>query len=361
MSFFDQVIAESAVALAAEPIDASVVAAMLRRHYGLSGDLIRMATEKDDTFRLDGGSSQHLVKVSPSSEDPEIVDLQTAVLGYLEVSAPALPVQRVARTLGGDRQVRFDDGGRHERVLRVLQFLPGLPMSELGPTAGQALLAGRMLGRVARALRGFAHPRDSRLLVWDIANFHRMPELLATVTSPVHRSLADRVWAEYGEVLVPRLSGLERQVVHADFTPFNVLVDPSAARYVTGVIDFGDTVRTGVVFDVGVGMANLLGVVPSDPWRLPIAFLTGYHSERRIDAGELALVREAALARLLLRPLVLHGRAGQDPDRHAYLVSHSRDDWSRLELALAAPAGETRALLRAAAAGVGRESAGRPN
>jgi hydroxylysine kinase len=356
VSFFDEVIVESAVAQQADPIDPGLVVAMLGRHYGLSGTLTRIATEKDDTFRLTTDGSTHLVKCSPSSEDPEIVDLQTAALDHLEISAPLLPVQRVQRTLVGRSEVRFDMGGPHERVLRVLDFLRGTPMSDFEPTVHQVVLAGRMLGKVANALRDFSHPRDSRLLLWDMANFHRMPQLLDAIADSARRAaLAQRIWAEYHQVVVPRIGSLERQVVHGDFTPFNVLVDPMDPGFVTGVIDFGDTVRTCVVFDVAVCMANLLGVVPTDPWRLSIAFLTGYNTERAIKADELPLLREAALGRLVLRSLVAEWRAGKDAERHAYLVSHSRDDWTRLAQALATPADEVRATVRAATADVEHE------
>jgi len=356
VSFFDKVLLESAISWPADPpVDPGLLMAMLRDYYGLSGRLIRIATEKDDTFRLIAAGATHLVKCSPSSEDPQIVDLQTAALAHVEISAPLLPVQRVRRTLAGTSQVLFDTGGPHQRVLRVLDYLPGTPMSEFEPTTHQAMLAGRMLGRVANALRDFSHPRDGRLLLWDMANFHRMPELLKAVTDTQHRALAELIWAEYHEVLVPQLNDLERQVVHGDFSPFNVLVDPMDPRYVTGVIDFGDTVRTCVVFDLAVCMANLLGIRPSDPWRLSIAFLAGYHAEHAIGADELPLVREAAIGRLALRPLVTQWRAGKDVKRHSYLMSHSRQDWARLALALAVPAEEVRTTIRAATDDVKRD------
>ena len=138
---FDEVVTESAVAWEADPIDPGLVGAMLRKYHGLSGTLIRIATDRDDAFRLAAGSTR-LVKCSPSSEDTEIVDLQTAAPARLEFSAPWVPVQRVQRTLAGEGQVLFDTGGRHARVLRVLEFLPGRPMSEFDPTVHQAMLAG---------------------------------------------------------------------------------------------------------------------------------------------------------------------------------------------------------------------------
>lgn len=68
-----------------------MVNALLARHYRLSGHLERLATEKDDTFRLRTGTADHLVKVSPPDEAVAVVALQTAVMRHLETEAPHPP------------------------------------------------------------------------------------------------------------------------------------------------------------------------------------------------------------------------------------------------------------------------------
>ena len=66
--------------------------------------------------------------------------------------------------------------------------------------------------------------------------------------------------------MVPLLDTLTSQVgPDGDFSPFNVLVDPDKPDYVTGIIDFGDVVRTSVIFDISVTMANLLGATSAAP------------------------------------------------------------------------------------------------
>jgi hydroxylysine kinase len=116
---------------------------------------------------------------------------------------------------------------------------------------------------------------------------------------------------------------------------------------VTGVIDFGDVVRTRVVFDVAVGMANVIGTDPDDPWGTAAAFLSGYQQTRPLPDADVDLLREIALGRLLLRALVVDWRAHIDPDRHAYLLSHANRDWSCLERAHATDPDLVRTMLRA--------------
>jgi Ser/Thr protein kinase RdoA (MazF antagonist) len=107
---------------------------------------------------------------------------------------------------------------------------------------------------------------------------------------------------------------------------------------VTGIIDFGDVVRTPVIFDLSVTMANLLGTDPASPWEHALQVLDGYWSIRPLPDQEFEALIVSAQARLLLRALITQWRASKLPQRRDYLLSHSKPDWDRLASAAAAPA-----------------------
>jgi Ser/Thr protein kinase RdoA (MazF antagonist) len=162
-------------------------------------------------------------------------------------------------------------------------------------------------------------------------------------------SLARRIFDQFDEHVRPALPLLTRQVVHGDFSRYNVLVDDAVPGYVSGVIDFGDVVRTAVVFDIAVGMGNLLGAGPGGPWGHALQFLDGYLAVRPVAGRELAVLAVSAQARLLLRALMARWRAIEDPSRRDYLLSHSELDWSHLALAQTVPERETTATIQALA------------
>ena len=114
-----------------------------------------------------------------------------------------------------------------------------------------------------------------------------------------HRLLAETVFRLFEAAIVPRLNDLETQVIHGDYSPYNVVVDEQSDTYVAGVIDFGDTVRSAVIFDPAVALANLVGRAPDRPWRDACAFVAGYERARPIKDRELPLLPVAALARAL--------------------------------------------------------------
>jgi hydroxylysine kinase len=334
--FLRAVAAETGLGVAAEPFPPETVTRLLADCYGLSGALTRIPTEKDDTFALTADAGQFLVKVSAPGESLDIVNLQTMAMLHIRDRAPELPVQAPVAGAGGEYEFPVTEAGG-ARVLRVLTFLPGDLLLHTRPDAPQVRAIGGMLARLSTALRDFSHPRQDRLLIWDLQRFHRMRPLLDYVEDDANAALARRIFDQFDEQVRPALPALTRQVVHADFSPYNLLVDERAPGYVKGVIDFGDVVRTAVVFDIAVGMANLLCTGPGGTWDRPSQFLDGYLRVRPVADAELALLGVSAQARLLLRALMARWRAVEDPGRRDYLMSHSATDWACLARAQEEP------------------------
>ncbi len=338
-AFINAVASESGLMAAQTHLANSFVLELLGEFYGLQGALARIPTEKDETFRLQTGQEAYLVKISAADEDPAIVQLQTACMEHLELAAPEIPVQRLVRSRKGESQVLLRvANGPFDRVLRVMQFMPGKLLANHSVSSVQLRSVGSTLAHLGLALQSFDHPSAERLLLWDLKHFHRMRPLLDYVNEKPKRFLAEQIFDRFDANVVPLLDTLSTQVVHGDFSPFNVLVDPDEPDYVTGIIDFGDVVRTPVIFDLSVTMANLLGTDPESPWEQALNVMDGFLSVRPLPAQELEALLVSAKARLLLRALITQWRASQLPQRRDYLLSHSKPDWERLASTDAAPA-----------------------
>jgi len=343
----ERLLMESGLGSSPEPVEMAVVSSLLQTHYQLTGRLQPLPTEKDDTFRLTTESTDHLVKVSSPDEAQAVVGLQTAAMRFLERTAPELPVQRVELAVDGRDSVVVDTDDGTARVLRVFDFVAGTIAAETNPDGEQLAKVGAMLGRIDVALETFAHPADRRSLVWDIRHFRELAELVEHTPNAEHRKLAGAVIRLFEATIVPRLDDVETQVIHGDYSPYNVVVDEGSDDYVTGVIDFGDTMRSALIFDPAVALANLLGRTPDQPWREAGAFVAGYEKSRPIRDRELPLLPVAALARLTLRALITNWRAERVPERRDYLLAHAKDDWINVERSLAVPLADVVGQLRA--------------
>jgi hydroxylysine kinase len=116
--------------------------------------------------------------------------------------------------------------------------------------------------------------------------------------------------------------------------------------------------RSAVIFDPAVSLANLVGRAPDEPWRDACSFVAGYERARPIEDRELPLLPVAALARLTLRALITNWRAERVPERRDYLLAHAKDDWVNVERAMALPLADVVAQLRGAGSSQGGSSQG---
>jgi hydroxylysine kinase len=317
--------------------------------YGLAGSLTTIATEKDDTYKLTTEHGCYLVKVAADDETAEDVDLQISAMQYLERTAPEQPVQRVVGALDGATFVPvMAPGGAGPRSLRVLKFVDGPLMAELTPTPELLECVGRAHARMTMALTGFSHPQQDRHVVWDLQAFSSMRPLADELFTRCDALLATAVFDRFDHDVLPLLDTLERQVVHGDVSPFNVVIESGPSAEVAGFIDFGDITRSAVIFDLSVPLANQLSADTADPWQRAYSYLTGFLAERKVSDRELALIAATAPARLLLRALLSALRGSGDPARHDYLLSHGHQDWRNLEAAWSVSAGHVTSRLRSA-------------
>ncbi|MGD0700378.1 MAG: phosphotransferase [Trebonia sp.] len=197
------------------PVQAAAIAA---RYFGVSGTAERLASEHDDTFRLDGADGiARLLKISAApapAVDPALArrvptplpvppggdaesdaaacgpGFQTALLLHLARVAPELPVQRVIATLDGRPEITLTPGrvgtdsgaggigGGRPRTVRLTSWLDGQLLGRGTTSVGLRREIGATLGRLNVALRGFAHPGAHRTHRWDLQNFGALGPLL---------------------------------------------------------------------------------------------------------------------------------------------------------------------------------------
>ncbi|MGO1662055.1 MAG: phosphotransferase [Canibacter sp.] len=326
---------ESGLTGSHDPVSPEILRTALHEHYGLDGTLQAIDTEKDSTFRLRRDGTDYLVKVSPPDEPLAIVHCQTDVIEWVERTDPSIPVQSVARTGDGSNYRELhDDSGRFLGVLRVLKFIPGMMLSDASPTSEQLHKVGEMLARVNIALQGFEHEGLERPLVWDIGHFMTLKPLLEYEANAARRKMAEQVFDLYRAHLEPVRHELRTQVLHGDFSAFNVVVDPEGEQFVSGVIDFGDIQFGPRIFDLAVLFANHLLTPPAHPWQTSRDMLVGYLRVIPLSTTEIELLTIASLARVVVRALVTNWRIAEVPERAEYLRMHARKDWERIENAI---------------------------
>lgn len=295
-------------------VEEAEAADLARSLYGLEGRLMRLTSERDANFRLVAPDGQgYVVKFANPVEPVEVTNFQTEALRHIARVAPDLPVPRVVAARDGRVEVPVRTG-----ILRVLTYLEGTPMHMVERSADLRRTMGDGLARIARALRDFDHPAAGRELIWDIRHTARLRALLPSVQDEAVRVLAELVIDTFEAEVAPALPGLHWQVVHSDLNPHNVLVDPADHGRMTGVLDFGDMVRTPRICDLAV--AASYQIAAADPLGSLAEFVAAYHAVYPLERAEIDLLFDLIAARMVTTICITSWRASVYPDNAPYIL-----------------------------------------
>lgn len=299
-------------------------AALVQDAYGFAATVRTLTSERDKNFHVVAEDGRAFVlKIGNAAEDVAISDFQARALHHIRDRAPGLPVPEVQPSRAGEPHfvAQVAAGTRH--VVRMLTYLPGIPLHAAPASPGQTRDLGRCLGRLDVALAGFDHPGARHELIWDLQHIPRLRPYLRHVADPALRRLAEDGLDRFEHEIGPRMAGFRRQVVHNDFNPHNVLVDSADPARVTGVLDFGDMVETPLVNDVAV--AGAYQVEGPDPLGRLATFVAAYHAVNPLRDEEMAVLFDLVMLRQAMTLIIAEWRASLYPENRAYVLrNHPR-------------------------------------
>jgi hydroxylysine kinase len=330
----------ASLAQAHRVMPASEAGELARDRFGLEVTATRLATEKDDTFRLTAsGGRRWILKVAHPAEPAAEIDFQTALLAHLARAEPALPVPRVTPDRQGHPWAMITDAAGQRRAVRLMTWCPGVPLDQIPASPAQRRATGELLARLRQAMAGFAHPADSPVVAWDVQHLPRLRPLLASIPDSGRRAQLARGLDRFA-LIEDQVAGLRRQVLHNDFNKSNLLADPDRPDVLTGVIDFGDATRTAIAIDVATALLNQLPrqpprdggpVLTGDIFADGRDVLQGYLSRADLTPAELRLIPHLVTARVVTRALISTHRAAQFPGNAAYLLRNTEPGWAQLD------------------------------
>ena len=309
------------VLLAAPPhIEPSVALDLARRSFGLDAAAARdLGSERDRALMLldADGRSLAVLKVSNTAEDPATLDMEAEAVLHASRVDPGLPLAIPRATVDGARRAALTvpDGTCHVRLYDVL---PGRGRSDPRDLDDAAFVAwGETTARLGRALRGFMHPAAVRTMLWDVQHAARTRAFLPDIRDAGQRAVVERTLDRFERVVAPIWPSLRAQVVHADLTTDNALVDERGR--ISGIVDFGDMSFSALITDIASALDSLVSDRPADDLpRLIRLFLDGYEGITPLDDDELRLTGDLLAARAAITVAISSWRSAQGLEDAAF-------------------------------------------
>jgi hydroxylysine kinase len=290
--------------------------AHLATHWGLTGSLSPLTSERDLNHRLDSLEGRFVIRLTNPAEPKAMTDYQSRAHLHVAEKDPALPIQRLRLLTDGTHSLPLPQGR-----LRVLTWLDGTPLAHAPRSPAQTRSIGTALARLTAALLDYTHPAADHRLLWDIRQFPALRPHIAAIPDPALRAEAEAFTKDFTTRIAPKLNQLPRQTCHADFNPHNLLVDPAHPDTLTGILDFGDMVRTPRICDLAVAASYHLGT--PDPLAHLTAILQGYTAHLPLTPQETALLPDLITARMMTTLIISAWRASLYPDNAAYILRNA--------------------------------------
>ncbi len=330
MSIPDSLSSGSMLTLASPAVSEPMAADIVTGLYGIKAKARLLTSERDANFHVLQGDAQCFVlKITNAAEPPELTNLQTAALLHIQEKDPDLPVPRVVPSLDGRFERPLEIAGA-AHVVRLLTYLQGKPLHLLDNTRLQRANIGECLGRLGLALKDFSHPAGDHDLLWDIKNTCELRPLTRFIPDRARRRRVEDFVDRFEAEIAPQFPRLRKQIVHNDFNPHNILMDAGDQTTVSGVIDFGDIVRTPLINDLAV--AASYHVQDADHPLDGIVDLVGaYHKVAPLLPLEIDVLFDLIIARFVTTVVITHWRAEQHPNNSAYILRNNPRAWLGIE------------------------------
>lgn len=146
------------------------------------------------------------------------------------------------------------------------------------------------------------------------------------------KQIVEEVVEQFETKVLAHIDDLDKQIIHGDYNEQNILVSPvrpnSDEYKVAGVIDFGDTSLSPVIFELAIAMAYI--ILDANDLAAGGIVLAGYTSIKPIPKEHLKFIKTCVAARLC-QSLVMGAYTYTIQPTNDYVLVSQKKGWPILE------------------------------
>lgn len=266
---------------------------------------------------------------SLDSQKKHVIDAQNEMLIFLNqqnISCP-LPV----KTIHGLYHTLVElnvDGCSENYAVRLLVYRPGELLYRV-PITGELLRqVGNFTAKLSNVLMTFSHPAyNNHKTLWMLNSVPKLRQFTFALKDAAERELAHQVILTFEENVLQVTSQLEQGMIHGDLNEQNLVIS-SNGREIAAVIDFGDSHRTCLIFDLAITLCYM--ILQAGDIAMGKHVVEGYQNVKRLTELEKKILKVTVCARIC-QSLVMGAYSHLHDPQNEYLLNTQKSGWILLK------------------------------
>lgn len=326
------------------PTNKQIALNLLEQYYGLKASSVTELNAYDDrnyhVICQESHENPHIKLISKhgyvlkivnslDSRNSHVIEAQTEMLIYLNhqnINCP-LPVKNLRGSYYSLVKLKVD-GSADSYAIRLLVYQPGELLNKVSVTSELLRNVGNFTARLDNILMGFSHPAyNNHKSLWMLTSVPKLRQFTYALRNTHERDLAHEVISVFEEEVLQVTSQLEQGIIHGDLNEQNIVVS-SNGREINAVIDFGDSHRTCLIFELAITLCYM--ILQSGDVAMGKYVLEGYQDVRKLTDLEKEILKITVCARLC-QSLVMGAYSHLHDPQNEYLLHTQKSGWSLLK------------------------------
>jgi len=271
---------------------------LLNHKYGKKFKAGILPSYIDQNFKvIDQSGVKYIFKIFNSYEEEAFIDATVKVLNYLTAEGFKGKIPEIIPTADGEDHITIDGTNGYLYKALLLTYLEGNFLGD-EKKHSKSLISniGSFMGKFDSTMSKFSHSGLDRHQIWDLKNAHYIRDKIKYINDLEKRRIADYYLFQFEISVLPKLRKCRVSVIHNDPNDYNLLIEGDT---ITGLIDFGDMVKTHTIIELAVA-ATYLMMDKEDPIAVAEELIKGYHKNYPLHEEEVEILYDLICTRLAL-------------------------------------------------------------
>ena len=303
--------------------------AKLSENFGIDASLESLDGEYDLNFFANASSKKYVLKVMRVGCEPDFINMQCAAIRMLNGKNLCTP--EIIPTVSGADFASVNDEEGNLRLVWVIKAKSGVCYSKIYPRPIDFIYdLGKKIGGLNKALKEFDHPYLDRDFKWNLMESNWITDYLYLITDNDRKDILIEIIEEYNSVL-HKAKKLPQFAIHNDLNDHNILAtsDISEGVKVSGIIDFGDMIRSPHICELAISCAYI-ALDQENPIKTIADLVGSYHTKNPLTELDLDLLFIFLKMRLAVSVVNSTMMSKENPD-DAYITISQAPAWRFLD------------------------------